>query len=107
MVNSKYVKGRRFEYKIVNLLKKEGWIAFRSAGSHSPIDIVAIHTDKKIVQLIQCKAYGKKLSIRQEEKIMQEAGIKGGVYFTAFRVITPECDDDHIIGRVAGKNTSD
>ncbi len=51
MPNANYVKGRRKEYKIVKNLKNDGFdIAQRTAGSHSPIDVFAIHKrDKKIV----------------------------------------------------------
>lgn len=53
---SLYRKGRRKEYKIINDLRKEGFdIAQRTAGSHSPIDIIAINTEKRIIMLIQSK----------------------------------------------------
>lgn len=55
-MNKNYRRGYVFENRLVNKLKKEGWpIAFRTAGSHSPIDVVAINgTD---ICLIQCKAF--------------------------------------------------
>ncbi len=57
MIN-RYRKGANFERKVVKiLLENEGCvIAFRSAGSHSPIDVVGIEKDKII--LIQCKIGG-------------------------------------------------
>lgn len=59
MTNSNYVKGRRKEYKIRNDLIKEGWdIVQRSAGSHSPIDVFAIHKERKKILLIQAKPKG-------------------------------------------------
>ena len=35
--------------------RKIGFIAFRSAGSHSPIDVVAINPKTMDVVLVQCK----------------------------------------------------
>ena len=51
-----YSKGRRKEYKITEDLKKEGYdIVQRTAGSHSPIDIIAINRLTKTIKLIQSK----------------------------------------------------
>jgi Holliday junction resolvase len=50
---NRYKKGADFERKIVNAFRKMGCTALRSAGSHSPVDIVVIQ-DKEIL-LIQCK----------------------------------------------------
>jgi len=56
MPNKQYVKGRRKEYKICNQLKEQGWdIVQRTAGSHSPIDIIAIHLLKREILFIQSK----------------------------------------------------
>ena len=43
------------ENKIVNQEKMKNRISFRSAGSHSPIDVVSIDKERKIIRLIQCK----------------------------------------------------
>jgi len=57
MIN-RYSKGANFERKVVNYLKKEPnfLVVFRSAGSHSPIDIVAVMPN--CTMLIQCKTSG-------------------------------------------------
>lgn len=55
MPNSNYVKGRRKEYAVIKKCKELGMIAFRSAGSHSPIDVVAIDADRGLIRFIQCK----------------------------------------------------
>ena len=56
MPNSKYVKGRKKEYRVRLQLLNEGYdIAQRSAGSHSPVDVFAISKEKKEILLIQCK----------------------------------------------------
>ena len=68
MVNPHYKAGRRFEYKIMNLLKEnlpeKKYTIIRTAGSHSPVDIVIIeHLGKQGVKRsfgIQCKTKKKK-----------------------------------------------
>ena len=42
MPNKNYINGRRFEYHIRDHWRGRGAIAFRSAGSHSPYDVIAI-----------------------------------------------------------------
>lgn len=59
MPNKAYVKGRKKEYKLCNRLKAEGYdIVQRTAGSHSPIDIIAISREKREVLLVQSKPEG-------------------------------------------------
>jgi len=41
-MNKNYKNGAAREYRIMKKLEKEGWFCIRSAGSHSPIDIIAI-----------------------------------------------------------------
>lgn len=48
-----YSRGYEIERKIVNDQRNNGCVAFRSAGSHSPIDVVYI--DKFGVHLLQVK----------------------------------------------------
>jgi Holliday junction resolvase len=56
MPNKNYQKGRRKEYKICKELKQQGWdIVQRTAGSHSPIDIIAINKLQKKILFIQSK----------------------------------------------------
>jgi hypothetical protein len=42
MPNRNYITGRRFEYKVRDTWRSRGYTAFRSAGSHSPYDVVAL-----------------------------------------------------------------
>lgn len=56
MPNKNYVKGRRKEYKLCKELISKGYdIVQRTAGSHSPIDIIAINKELKLISLIQSK----------------------------------------------------
>lgn len=48
-----YAAGRRAEYKCVQQLKREGFNAVRTAGSHGPFDVVA--WNRAGVRFIQVK----------------------------------------------------
>lgn len=86
MVNKHYVKGRRKEYKIVNELKAEGYeIVQRSAGSHSPVDIFAIHKELKIMKFIQAKPNDYKDS--QVKKLLKENDWLNGTFKCEFLVV--------------------
>ena len=51
-----YKRGARKEYQIIKDLKDEGWpITQRTAGSHSPVDIIAINPELKTIKFIQSK----------------------------------------------------
>jgi len=56
MPNANYIRGRRYEYKIVHEHKARGFdVVQRTAGSHSPIDIFAISFKDRMIKFIQCK----------------------------------------------------
>ena len=55
-----YDKGVKLEREVIAIFKSAGYEAFRSAGSHSPFDVVLIkqtEENKKIcfVAFVQCK----------------------------------------------------
>jgi Holliday junction resolvase len=84
MTNKNYRKGRRKEYAIVKDLKEQGFLAFRSAGSHSPIDICAINSKTREIFLIQSKAG----VFRESEKmrLYAENDHLNGFYRVSFKV---------------------
>jgi len=53
-MGSKYKIGYYYEQKVKKILEKEGYDAWRTPGSHSTIDIIAINKEGK-VRLIQVK----------------------------------------------------
>jgi Holliday junction resolvase len=56
MGNRNYLNGARRERMLVNKLKEDGFdISFRSAGSHSAIDVVAIRRNPLSILFIQAK----------------------------------------------------
>jgi Holliday junction resolvase len=84
MPNKHYVNGIRKERKLVNLARKQGHIALRSAGSHSPIDVVIVDFTNHKVRLIQCKPESMK-----EKKILElelEYEHLNGTYEVSFEV---------------------
>ncbi len=83
MGNKNYVKGRKKEYRICNELKKRGFdIVQRSAGSHSPIDIFAIHRQSKTILFIQAKPDN--FSKKKAEQIREELGYLKGLWNVEF-----------------------
>jgi len=63
MSNLKYLKGRRGEYKCQRILEKEGYFTWRTPGSKSNWDVLAVfilHTnpdEKPIFRWVQVKTY--------------------------------------------------
>jgi len=59
-MNKNYKKGVRLEREIISIFKEKGYIAMRTAGSHSPFDVILVketQENKKIcfVAFVQCK----------------------------------------------------
>jgi len=65
-----YGKGVRLERKIVNEARAKGYIAFRSAGSHSPVDCVIIDTKSREIRFIQAKKGKSKMTKEEKEKFL-------------------------------------
>ena len=76
-----YTKGVRLEQEVINIFKEHGWDALRSAGSHSPFDVVLvkyteppkqfkIQGNKKIcfVAFVQCKVKKLKETAQKEDQ---------------------------------------
>lgn len=86
MVNKNYIKGRRKEYKVCHKLKKSfGYdIAQRTAGSHSPFDIIAIKIKNKKIKLVQCKPDD--LNNHQTQKIRDKNKELNGTFEVTFSV---------------------
>ena len=60
---TQYDKGRRFEYRVKKHYEEYGWTVFRTAGSHSQADLIAMRAGE--VQLIQCRTNGYLLPIER------------------------------------------
>lgn len=55
MPNKNYISGRNFEYRVKKYLESKGYFVLRSAGSHTPVDLLAVHPIYYHILVIQCK----------------------------------------------------
>ncbi len=86
MPNKNYVKGRNKEYKICDNLRKEGYaIVQRTAGSHSPIDVIAINKLTKIIKLVQSKPDN--LSEKKKKELEIESNWLNNPFRVEFEII--------------------
>lgn len=85
MPNKQYRKGYLKERRIVNNARSKGKLAFRSAGSHSPIDCFILDENKRQIELVQAKSDNMPTS---EKRRLSEALSKyEGIYTVKVRVI--------------------
>lgn len=68
MSNSKYISGRNYEYKTMQIMSDKGFTCSRNSGSHGLWDIVCVRFDT--VVLIQVKST--KAKTYREEPSVQE-----------------------------------
>jgi len=78
MVNSNYRRGADKERRIVNRAREKGHLALRSAGSHSPIDVVIVDDVKKEIKLIQSKPVD--MSENAKNKLLDSLKKYNGIY---------------------------
>ena len=89
MTNKNYNAGRRFEYRVKKWLENMGFVVFRTAGSHSPVDLISFESkfEKTNPKLIQCKYtksgnfYMSKKDIKALEKLIDELCVEVYVAF--------------------------
>lgn len=67
-MSNKYKIGYYYERKVKKILEKDGYDAWRTPGSHSPIDIIATN-EKGEIKLIQVKKNKKEIDIRNIDYI--------------------------------------
>ena len=63
MPETLYEKGRAREYKVMTMLKGEGWVVSRSAASHGAVDVFAARGGRLL--LVQVKSG--KARVKKEE----------------------------------------
>ncbi len=76
-----YRQGRTFEYRVAAYFKRGGWVVIRSAGSHSPVDLVCAKGGE--IQLVQCKAGDGYISPGEREHLLAFAREFGGTAWVA------------------------
>ena len=85
MKNKHYVKGRKKEYKVVNEARDKGQLAYRTAGSHGPFDVIVIDSHSKVIHLVQCKPDS--MTSTAKDKLYQENMHLEGTYLVYFDVV--------------------
>lgn len=85
MPNKNYLKGVRKERKIVNRAREQGKLAFRSAGSHSPIDVVIIDYRAKKIEFIQCKP--DTMSENEKKRLEMALNALNNEFLASFKVL--------------------
>ena len=84
MPQTNYQRGANKERRIVNYFREKGHIALRSAGSHSPIDIVVIDNKTHHIRLIQSKL--NKISTKDRTEIEALGKEINGLYEVSFEL---------------------
>lgn len=75
MVSTPYYRGRAKEYKVMEILRKEGWFCSRSAMSHGPVDIFAGKDGKTF--LIQVKSGRARINKEERKELIKWANAFG------------------------------
>ena len=70
-----YSKGRAFEYRVKRYLEDKGFVVFRTAGSHSQADLIALKHGE--VWLVQCKSGNGYLLPAEKDKLLTLTGELG------------------------------
>ncbi len=81
-----YRQGRKFEYRVATYFKRGGWVVIRSAGSHTPVDLVCAKGGE--VRCVQCKAGVADLSPAEKEGLLAVAMEFGGTAWVAARDVS-------------------
>lgn len=79
---SSYAKGRRLEYRVRDLFRKNGFIVIRAARS-MPVDLVCMR-DKKTL-LIECKARKSEFNNERRKELLHLAKIAGAEAVLAYK----------------------
>ena len=81
-----YSRGSGLENHYCHMLIGEGWdFAQRTAGSHSPVDVICINHKTKMIKLIQCKP--DKMSDNAKNKLLEANIALNGEFTVDFSVI--------------------
>lgn len=83
MANANYDRGVRFERQIMEEWAAKGYEVSRTAGSHSPFDVIAYRSDHPVA-LIQCKVLKtgtKKRANNIVKKFMKDPPLQPSQYF--------------------------
>lgn len=79
---SNYLKGRRFEYRVRDLFKKQGFIVIRGAQS-KPVDLVCLKDGRSI--LVECKVRKSSLDKNGRMELLNMAKTSKAIPVLAYR----------------------
>ena len=110
MPNANYLKGRNFEYKVKKSLEDDGYFVVRTAGSHSPIDLLAFKRDDIRMLQLKCKAKPTAAEIKVMRKVMNQINssvIKFYMVYTPKRGMIMYRRMEELIEREKGEDAND
>jgi len=81
-VLSNYEAGRRLEYRVRDMFRKQGYLVIRAAQS-KPIDLVALRNGRTL--LVECKAGGSYLGQDRKRELLSLAALTGATIVIATR----------------------
>ena len=79
---SSYTKGRRFEYRVRDLFRKNGYVVIRAARS-KPIDLVCLKNGNSI--LVECKTEKSALRKPRKEILLDLAKTSKAIPILAYK----------------------
>jgi Holliday junction resolvase len=68
---TQYARGRSKEYRTMEMLRGEGWVVARSAGSHGPVDVFAARAG--IILLVQVKKGKARMKTEEAKELVKWA----------------------------------
>jgi Holliday junction resolvase len=66
---TRYERGRAKEYRVMAILRKDGWYVSRSAGSHGAVDVLAAREGR--ILLIQVKSGSARIKKEELEELVR------------------------------------
>lgn len=81
-MGTKYAKGRALEYECKRVLEELGYVVIRSAGSHTPADLVACRNGKFAFIQVQADSH---LPRQKESALKAFAKRAGAVAYFAYK----------------------
>lgn len=82
MTMTNYEKGRRFEYRVRDLFKEQGFVVIRSAKS-KPVDLVCLKNGTSV--LVECKTRKSSLGKNGREELLHMAKASRAIPVLAYR----------------------
>jgi len=74
---SQYRRGYEFERRVRKMYEAKGWNVYRSAGSHSPFDLILMKQEEIVGVQCQLSAYFPPAKRQQFENEVRENRIQG------------------------------